>query len=252
MTWLPSPSRLALLVPSFLGLSSLGLLSGGCATNRVTDPPRTATEQFLLSTAASRAVAQLSIQGLRDRKLWLDFTYFNAPESAFVVGELRAKLLLNGARLLADRADADIILEVRSGGVGVDRREYLLGLPALTLPSATGGVAAETPELAIVKNTRQRGFASVAFVAYWAKTGEVVFASGPFTGRSLRDDWWLFGTGPRTRGNIAPTENVSPGATGGTAAPAGGASTGGSPPGGGGGTSAGPPAGGGSGAGTSP
>lgn len=206
-----------------LGIASLFATIAGCATVRVTDPPTTATEQFLLSTAASRAVAQLSVQGLRDRKVWLDFTYFNAPQSAFVVGELRAMLLLNGVRLLSDRADADIILEARSGGVGVDRREFLVGLPSIPIPnsasSSTLGAVASTPELAIVKNTRQRGFASVAYVAYWAKTGEVVFASGPFTGRSLRDDWWLFGTGPRTSGNIAPTENVNPRASA-TTAPA--------------------------------
>ena len=39
----------------------------GCATIRVTDPPRTATEQFLMSTAAARAIEQLSSETIRDR-----------------------------------------------------------------------------------------------------------------------------------------------------------------------------------------
>lgn len=187
--------------------------AAGCATIRVTDPPRTADEQFLLSTAAARAIAQLSTDALRDRKVWVDSAFFGAPEQAFVVGELRAKLLLGGVRLMPDRKDAQIVIELRSGGVGINRTEYLLGLPSIPIPginSGSGSVSTAvpfiTPELAILKNTKQRGFAAVAYVAYWADTGEVVTSSGPFIGRTIRDDSWFFGVGPRTVGNVPPTE----------------------------------------------
>ena len=63
-----------------------------------------------------------------------------------------------------------------------------------------------TPELAIVKTTRQRGYAAVAFVAYWNDTGELVANSGPFIGRTEREDFWFFGLGPRTVGTIPPAE----------------------------------------------
>jgi hypothetical protein len=194
------------------GACSLG---AGCASIRVTDPPQTADEQFLKSTAATEAVAQLSLAALRDRKVWIDSSYFNAPEQAFVVGELRARMLLGGIRLVADRHDAQIIVELRSGGVGVDHTEYLLGIPSVPIPgigaavnsSSIGSLAASTPELAIIKTTKQQGYASVAYVAYWAQTGEIVTASGPFVGRTLRNDTWLFGTGPSTTGNIPTTEH---------------------------------------------
>lgn len=186
---------------------------GGCATIRTTDPPRTATEQFLLSVAAARAIDQLSSEMLRDRRVFIDTTYLGsaqtANEYAFLVGELRAKLLLSGIRLVPKREEAQVLLELRSGGLGIDRLEYLLGIPALYLPTASqsaSGVPLATPELAIVKSTKQRGFASVAYIAYWADTGEVVAHSGPFIGRTIREDWWIFGTGPRTVGNIPPTE----------------------------------------------
>lgn len=183
----------------------------GCATIRTTDPPRTATEQFLLSGAAARAIDQLSSESLRDRKVFIDSTYLGssqtANEYAFLVGELRAKLLLSGVRLVADRKDAQILLELRSGGLGIDRLEFLLGIPALYLPSSQQtSVPVATPELAIVKSTKQRGYASVAYVAYWADTGEVVAHSGPFVGKTVREDWWILGTGPRTVGNIPPAE----------------------------------------------
>jgi hypothetical protein len=193
------------------------LLAGqGCATIRVTDPPRTATELFLLSGAASEAIAQLSADSLRDRQVYVETQYLSdarqtATELSFLVGELRAKLLQSGVRLVEKRDQAEIILEVRSGGVGVDRLEFLLGIPStyftgLFTTIATSGIPISTPELAILKTTRQNGFASVAFVAYVAKTGELIAASGPFVGRTKREDFWIFGTGPRTVGDIPPVE----------------------------------------------
>jgi hypothetical protein len=187
----------------------------GCATIRVTDPPRSADEQFLLTTAATRAVAQLSVEAMRDRKVWVETAFFNAPEQAFVAGEVRTKLLIGGVRLVQERKEAQIILELHSGGVGINRTEYLLGLPSLPISggNATGTSATIgsttvilTPELSIIKQTQQRGFAGVAYVAYWADTGEIVTKSGPFIGRTAREDWWIFGAGPRTTGNIPPTE----------------------------------------------
>jgi hypothetical protein len=200
-----------------LVLLSLCAGAGGCATIRVTDPPRTATEQFLLSGAAESAIDQVSADSLRDRLVYIDTTYLTntwqtAPELSFLMGEFRTKLLEGGARLSPDREGAQIVIEVRSGGVGVDRLEFLLGLPSIGLASLAGGGAAAnaapllTPELAILKSTRQYSFASIAFVAYWADTGELLVSSGPFVGRRYREDWWIFGTGPRTVGDIAPAE----------------------------------------------
>lgn len=188
------------------------LLLGACtSTIRVTDPPRTATEQFLLSQAAARAVEQLSMDGLRGRRVFVDAEYFAASELSFVLGELRARMLMGGVQLMPDRDRAQIIVEVRSGGVGIDKEDFLLGIPSIIVNAGSDDSTATstplaTPELAIVKNINQVGVASVAFIAYWKDTGEVVTTSGPYIGRTLRDDWWFFGFGPRTIGNIAPVE----------------------------------------------
>ncbi len=180
-------------------------LQSGCATVRVTDPPRTATEQFLLSEAVRIAVDQLSSTSLRDRRVFIETAYLgDTPERLFLMGELRAELFVNGLRLVSRREEAEIVLEVRSGGVGIDRTEYLLGIPATFIP--TGGVPFTIPELAIVKSTRQHAFAGVAFVSYWANSGEIISSSGPAVGRTYRNDWWFFGYGPNTVGNIPPAE----------------------------------------------
>jgi hypothetical protein len=199
------------------GLLLLMTSATGCATIRVTDPPRTATEQFLLAGAAESAIDQLSADTLRDRLVYIDTTYLTtawqtAPELSFFIGEFRAKLLEGGSRIADAKDDAQIVIELRSGGVGIDRLEFLLGIPSIGLSALAGGIAAAggsallTPELAILKSTRQYSFASIAFVAYWADTGELLVSSGPFVGRRYREDWWIFGTGPRTVGDIPPAE----------------------------------------------
>lgn len=195
-------------------LAVFGLSGGGCATIRVTDPERSATEQFLLTGAASAAVAQLSMDGIRDQVAYINTEFLTATtqplyEHSFLIGELRARLLKEGVRLAAKRESASVILEVRSGGVGIDRLEFLLGIPSALGTSLAGTSTAApiaAPELAIVKSTKQRGFASVAIVAYRAGDGSLIAQSGPFTGRTARDDYWIFGTGPRTVGNIPPAE----------------------------------------------
>lgn len=212
-------------IPLLLLLS----LTTGCATIRVTDPPRSATEQFLMSQAVTAALRQLNVDALRDRKVWVETGYFTGaeqvivngevrqrlfttPEQAFAAAELRERLLMGGARIVQEKKLADVIVEVRSGGIGIDRLENLIGVPASVLggvgigSSSSANLPIAIPEIALYKNTRQRGFASVSFVAYRADTGEYLTSSGPYIGRTIRDDFWLFGAGPRTVGNIPTTE----------------------------------------------
>lgn len=190
---------------------------GGCATLRVTDPPRTADEQFLLTVAVRRAIGELSLAAFRDRRVFVDSTYLfdvNIPseEQLFLLGELRNQLLVEGAALVESRHLSEIVIEVRAGAVGVNRREFLLGFPGATVPVGTVEVGRTdvpviVPELAIVKSRRQRGYASVSVTAFWRDTGELVASTGPFIGRTERSDYWFFGIGPRTTGDIPPAED---------------------------------------------
>ena len=216
-------------------------LCGGCTTIRVVDPPRTADLDFLLTGAAEQAVSQLSTDALRDRLVYVDTSWLipttfatagfplenelarqPSLEHLFLIGELRAKLLKSGVRLVSAKEKAQVVLEVRAGALSTNHLEFLLGLPASLIPasvssSLTGGItgnsnssgtsiAVNTPELSILKSTKQYGWASVAFVAYWADSGELLSVSGPFIGRTSREDYWIFGTGPRTIGNIPPAQ----------------------------------------------
>lgn len=194
----------------WLGAFCLSVLSG-CSTLRTTDPGRTATEQFLMSQAIDRAVAQLTADAMRDRHVYVDGVHLASEMRGFLLGSLRAHLLLAGALLVDKSDDAEVILEVRSGAVGIDRTNFLLGVPPVVIPSVAtedvaDGVAFITPELAFIKNIKQAGLADIAFIAYWADTREVLASSGPVVGRTYRHDWWFFGFGPNTTGNIVPVE----------------------------------------------
>ena len=211
---LPTSNRLPL---ALLLLVVLTLGSGGCATIRVTNPPRTADEQFLQSVAIRRAVSKLSFASLRDRNVYVDSSYlfdgnFPSNEQSFLLGELRNKALIEGVSLKDSYAEADIILEVRSGAIGVNRSDFLLGVPGLnaqvgTVDVGSANVPLILPEVAIVKTLEQRGYASVSLTAYWRDSGDLVASSGPFVGETERKDVWFLGIGPSTTGTIPPAES---------------------------------------------
>jgi len=191
----------------FLGsLAAMGALPG-CAAIRVTSSPRTATEQFLVNLASTKAIEQLSADGFRDREVFIDSRYLTAAtqpadDHSYLLGELRSRLFASGVRLVESRQEAQIVLEVRSQAVGTDRYETLVGLPGIPIADAGENTTLATPELAFYKHTTQKGYTSVAFVAYWRDSGELIAASGPCIGTTRREDVWFFGMGPRTVGDI--------------------------------------------------
>src|SRR5262249_36208129 len=107
--------------------------AGGGAPLRVTRSPPTADEEYLLTQAATRSIAKLPLDALRGRSVWVLTEYaFSTPrpfdesfltnqvrsptfENAYLIGELRARLLQVGARLASYRDEAEVILEVRVG-----------------------------------------------------------------------------------------------------------------------------------------
>ena len=85
--------------------------------------------------------------------------------------------------------------DTESACVGIDQVDACIGAERDVLgePDIDGDAWFDEPP---------RGYASVAFVAYLADSGELLASSGPFVGRSNREDYWLLFTGPRPTGNI--------------------------------------------------
>ena len=107
----------------------------------------------MLSYAAMDAASKLDFRPVRGRTVFLDETYYEFMDKGFVIGEIRSRILSSGARLANKKELAEVVLEVRSAGLGIDKREILVGIPAIGVPAPTAQ-AVTLPELALVRNVK--------------------------------------------------------------------------------------------------
>src|SRR3546814_4615338 len=114
-------------IPAAVILAALGV--GACATERESSPPRTATEQLMISAAADRAANKLALDIPKGARIFIDATNFEGIDGKYAVGAIREHFLERGARLAAGRSDADIVVEVRSGALSMDEKKTLVGIP---------------------------------------------------------------------------------------------------------------------------
>jgi hypothetical protein len=167
-----------------VGLAALmAMLLSGCTTGRQTDPPRTATEQLLISTAADRAAASIALDLGPERKCFLDATNFEGLDGKYAIAAIRSSLLKKGTRFVGDKKDADTIVEIRSGALSIDKHDTLVGIPSVDIPIPLAGNFG-TPEIALYKSEEQEGIAKFAATAYDAKDGRFLGESTPPLGRS--------------------------------------------------------------------
>lgn len=183
-------------------LLALAACGAGCGTKRVTDTPRTGTEQLLIAAAVDAAVDQLDFAFLEDRKTFIDPTYVDRIDRDFLVASVRSKAFQAGVVVVPAAEEADYVIELRAGAVGVDRNDYVLGIPETMMPTPGGGVP--LPEAAAFKSIDQMGACRLSFVAYRRDDRRLFYASGPVYGFSDEKSWWVLGAGPGTKGNIAP------------------------------------------------
>jgi hypothetical protein len=163
----------------------LGVFLGGCTTLRKTETPRTASQQLLISTAAERSAEQLALNLPADTKVFVDSQYFEGMDSKYAVGAIRDRLLKHGARLVDEKKDADVVLEIRSGALSVDDRNTLVGIPSFSIPVPLAGPL-QFPEIALFKSEEEQGVSKVAMTGYETKTGALKVSSGPVYGLSHR------------------------------------------------------------------
>jgi hypothetical protein len=174
------------------GFIVLVFFAAGCSSTIQTNPPRSATEQLLLSTAADRAIATYPLVDLDKKKVFVDGTYFESYDSKYVIGSIRDAVSRAGGLLVGAASNSDIVLEARSGGLSIDASMTLFGVAQTGLPIPLAGTL-NIPELAIYKSSRQRAYAKLALLAYSARSLEHVFSSGPMVGRAYNTDYKLLG-----------------------------------------------------------
>lgn len=161
----------------------LALMVAACSTRRETSPQRTATEQLLISAAADRAADRLNIELPEHSKVFVDSSNVEGLDSKYAIATMRAGLLRRGAALVADRAAANVVVEIRSGALSVDESKFLLGVPEFEIPVPASD-SIKFPEIALFKKAERKGVAKFAGVGYDAKDGRLLGVSEPQFGFS--------------------------------------------------------------------
>ena len=171
----------------WLGLVLLLGSAAGCVNKqRMTEPTRSVGEQLLFSTAIDRALLELDLEAigrLKGFKVYLSTVYLQTLDQEYLVGSLRDLLLSSGVLVVDDIAQAQIIVEVRSGANSLDSASVTAGIAEdQALPNPVTGAPVALPELAFFKKQNNVSLTKVALVAYHADSREHIFSSGTLLG----------------------------------------------------------------------
>ena len=171
---------------------AISLMSTGCHTSKLTEPPRTVAEMVMLSHAADQAIAQLDLDPVQGKKVFLDASYFESVDGKYVIGALREAIAIHGG-ILVDQLDASQwVMELRNRGLGMDTRSALFGLPAMEIPVPFAGRVA-SPELALYKANLADSIASFAVVVYDRQEGLMLATATEGEGMSKFNQYQLLG-----------------------------------------------------------
>lgn len=188
----------------------------GCATMKESDTARTGIEQLLISSAADQALAKVDFQPITRAKVFLDPQYLDCVDKNYILVALHQRLLNQGCTLVGKAEEADVVLEVASGGVGTDRNELFVGIPEIPLapPSPIA-----VPKLAFYTRTRAMGTAKLAIVAYDAKTKAPLINTGYALARADHKNWTVLGMGGIQGGSVPQEIATATGETDGIQVP---------------------------------
>ena len=181
-----------------LEIALLAGLAAGCVNKqRMTEPPRSVSEQLLLSTAMNLALSELDMEAigrLKGFKVYLSTTYLQTLDQEYLIGSLRDLLFSNGVLVVDEVEQAQMIVEARSGANSLDSAAVTLGIAEdQAMPNPITGAAIALPELALFKKQNNISITTVALVAYPADTREHIFSSGALLGSAYDRHYQFLG-----------------------------------------------------------
>ena len=176
----------------------------GCSSTKQSNTARTAREQMLISNAVDQSLSKIDFASLNGQKVFLEEKYLDCTDKGYIVGSVRHRAMYNGAHLVTKAEEADIVVELRSGGVGTDLADSYVGIPAIVLPGML-----TLPEVKLITHTNQSAMAKIGLVAYDAKTQEVLGSGGVTSALSDDSNWYVMGMGPYQNGTLKQDMNRS-------------------------------------------
>ncbi len=151
-----------------------------------------------MSTAIERAleVYEPDIAALvPGRRVFIDTSKMDGLKIPYSESALKNLCLRHGA-VVAPKDQAELLLEVRTGSVGIVDKEFGVGIPELPFPIPNTALNTLTPSLYVFKRDRQEGWAKYIIVVLDAASGSYVSESDELWGTSYYSQWTLFGLGP--------------------------------------------------------
>jgi hypothetical protein len=174
-------------------------LISGCATLKESDTSRTGVEQLLISSAVDRSLDKIDFAPIRGATVYLETKYLECTDKNYIIVALHQRILKNGCTLVEKPEDSQVTMEVGSGGVGTDRQEVFVGIPAipLAIPSPIS-----IPKMALFTRTKANGTAKLSVVAYDTKSRQPVINGHPALARSDQKNWSIIGSGAVITGSV--------------------------------------------------
>lgn len=169
----------------------------GCASSATSNTARTAKEQMLLSNAVDQSLDKVDFTPLYRQKVLVDDKYLECVDKQYVVGSVRHRVMRAGGVLVADGKDAEIVMELRSGGVGTDTSESFLGTPEIALPGLL-----TIPEIRLAERKTQLGYSKIGMVIFDKSSGKVLGDGGMSMAQADDNNWYVFGVGPFQNGSL--------------------------------------------------
>lgn len=175
----------------------LALLLTGCTSTSKSNTARTAKEQMLLSNAVDQSLDKVDFTAMYGQNVFVEEKYLECVDKSYVVGSVRHRILRAGGTIAASADVADIVMEVRSGGVGTDTTDAYIGIPEITLPGML-----TLPEVRLSERKTQYGYAKLGMVIYDAKSKSVLGDGGLSMAQSDDSNWYVLGVGPWQGGSL--------------------------------------------------
>ena len=172
---------------TIIALAALAL--GACSTEKLSSPPRTATEQLLISTAADRAVDRLNLSIPAGTKVFVNAENFEGTDSKYAIATVRDHLLRRGVALVSKPEQAQAVVELRAGALSIDETETLVGIKSFDVPVPLASAPLKLPEVALYKKTERKGVAKIAATSYATSDGRLINSSDPEFGYSHKQEY---------------------------------------------------------------
>ena len=173
------------------------LMLTGCANMKKTDTARTGKEQLLISNAVDQSLSKVNFEPFAGRNIYIEEKYLDCVDKGYVASSIRHRVARAGGTLVTKVDDADIYLELRSGGVGTDNADSYLGIPEIVLPGML-----TLPEVKFISRSNQTAVAKIGMAAYDAKSMNLLGEGGNTLSQSTDNNWFVMGAGPYQEGSV--------------------------------------------------